>query len=62
MGLTLSIINKDYLKRCLACNIIRTDLDIENCPYCYKNYLFFSKSELKYKVYKNRHNLLTQNS
>jgi hypothetical protein len=26
------------------CNIVRTDKELEMCPYCFKNYLFFSKS------------------
>ena len=61
MNLTASIINKEYLRRCLVCNIVRTDLELENCPYCYKNYLFFSKSEIKYEVYKNRHEKIVGN-
>ena len=56
MNLTGSIVSKEYLRRCLVCNIIRTDMELQNCPHCYKNYLFFIKSENKIEVHKNRHN------
>jgi hypothetical protein len=56
MNLLMPIIRKDYLKRCITCNMVRPSLELENCPYCYKNYLFFIKSKEKYSVYENRHN------
>jgi hypothetical protein len=38
------------------CNIIRTDKELEQCPYCYQSYLFFAKTDIRIDVYANRIN------
>ena len=54
LNLVLSIVNKEYMKRCLVCNIIKTDRELEICPYCYRPYIFFAKSQDVINVYDNR--------
>ena len=39
-----SLVNKDYEKRCLACNIFISSKDCTTCPYCYTNYVNFAKN------------------
>jgi glutaredoxin len=56
LKLTNNIVTREYLRRCLECNIIRTNKDFDTCPYCYKNYLFFIKSENRLSIHENRFN------
>lgn len=53
MKLINRIINSDYLTECLICHIIKTNSELDTCPYCYKEYLFFSLSNYnKYDITK----------
>ena len=54
LKLTQSVIDKDYMKRCLMCNIVRTDEELEECPACFKNYLFFTKKQTQTDIHSNR--------
>ena len=36
------------------CNIIKTDDELEICPYCYRPFIFFAKSTEIINVYENR--------
>jgi glutaredoxin len=56
LKLTNNIISREYMRRCLECNIIRTNKEFDTCPYCYKNYLFFIKSDNRLSVHDNRLN------
>lgn len=54
LRLTNSIVTKEYQKRCLMCNIIKSDKELDTCPHCYKSYLFFIKADLMVSVHANR--------
>lgn len=38
------------------CNVMRSDKDLDTCPYCYKSYLFFAKDLTRMSVHENRFN------
>lgn len=48
------IIYKEYNDYCLECHISRNDKNDAVCPYCYKRYAFFAKTDEKYDIYKMR--------
>lgn len=51
MKLINRIINSDYLTECLICHISKMNPELDTCPYCFKEYLFFSLSNLtKYDI------------
>ena len=56
LGFLNNIVKKEYERRCLVCNIIRPSKENEICTHCYRPYHFFTKSDQKVNVYKNRLN------
>ncbi|CAD8122674.1 unnamed protein product [Paramecium sonneborni] len=45
-----SILKQDYLKKCLACNTPREQLEDEKCSKCKTNYIFFDKKNQGVKI------------
>ena len=48
------IINREYQESCLMCHVLRSNEELDTCPYCYKKYLFFALDTNTYDIYNNR--------
>ena len=36
------------------CHVLRSNEELDTCPYCYKKYLFFALDTNTYDIYNNR--------
>lgn len=50
------LLNKEYERKCLSCNIYRTSDESNNCSFCLTSYLDFAKNKVKIDVYASRQN------
>ena len=50
------LLNKEYERKCLSCNIYRGTELHKNCSFCFTSFLDFAKDEIEIDVYEKRVN------